>query len=183
MKRFLSLLAIVMMLSMGSRAQGDIQFGPDEVAAFSDIGRLINGLTWSSLVSESGDKVVVELSRDGEPVQTLRTRCHDWVGVVDHAGQPILADANFDCFPDILVSLGSYGTQGLLYYTCFLYDPASGLYVEDKSFDHIPNPVIDTVGKRICGEARANAREVELTEYRYDGKQFYRESSTTVVFE
>ena len=61
--------------------------------------------------------------------------------------------------------------------------PASGLYVEDKSFDHIPNPVIDTVGKRICGEARANAREVELTEYRYDGKQFYRESSTTVVFE
>ncbi len=146
---------------------------PDADIAFTGDGTLSNGLSWHREVSAQGDVVKLILKdASGNPVQTLSTQCHDWVTTPDYAGEPLLADANFDGKPDILVSLGSYGAQGLLYYACFLWNDTEHRYVEEKSFDEIPNPQVDAARKLVTGEARASAAEVEHSEYRFDGKHF-----------
>ena len=68
-----------------------------------------------------------------------------------------LSDVNFDGHDDLLIYLGSYGSQGVVYKDCFLWKAAASLFKRCEAFKSIPNPVVDTQGGFICGSTRRNA--------------------------
>lgn len=56
-------------------------------------------------------------------------------------GEIFIRDVNYDDKEDILISLGSYGNSGTVYYACYLWNEEKGCFEQNLSFQDISNPV------------------------------------------
>ncbi len=95
----------------------------------------------------------LNIKKDNETLQTIDyeypQRCFEEAVFVEKRFE--LLDVNFDGFKDILIYLGSYGNQGVVYKDCFLWNNKNQLFENYNSFQEIPNPQIDEHGKCIYG--------------------------------
>ncbi|MDE5776723.1 MAG: hypothetical protein K2H67_07585, partial [Treponemataceae bacterium] len=107
----------------------------------------------------SGKCLKLRVKNGGETVQTIEYRYsrESLENAVFVERRYELSDVNFDGHDDLLIYLGSYGNQGVVYKDCFLWDAAASSFERCETFKCIPNPVVDTQGGFICGSARRNA--------------------------
>ncbi len=80
-----------------------------------------------------------------------------------------ITDVNFDGFDDILIYLGSYGNQGVVYKDCFLWDVKKQKFENCSLFKDIPNPQIDESEKYIYGNIRNSSSHYEYEAFIWDG--------------
>lgn len=80
-----------------------------------------------------------------------------------------LSDVNFDGHDDLLIYLGSFGSQGVVYKDCFLWNANASSFVRCEAFKSIPNPVVDTQGGFICGSARRSSGHHVFELYSWSG--------------
>lgn len=107
----------------------------------------------------SGKDLKLRVKNGGETVQTIEYRYprESLENAVFAERRYELSDVNFDGHDDLLIYLGSYGNQGVVYKDCFLWNAAASLFERCEAFKSIPNPVVDTQGGFICGSTRRNA--------------------------
>ena len=79
-----------------------------------------------------------------------------------------IIDVNFDGFNDILIYLGSYGNQCVVYKDCFLWDVKKQKFENYGLFKDIPNPQIDEAEKYIYGNSRHSSAHYEYEAFVWD---------------
>lgn len=79
-----------------------------------------------------------------------------------------IIDVNFDGFNDILIYLGSYGNQGVVYKDCFLWNVEKQRFENYGLFKDIPNPQIDESEKYIYGNSRHSSVHYEYEAFVWD---------------
>jgi len=96
------------------------------------------------------------------------------VDVVDRIGNAEgglhVVDVDFDGNEDILVENGQFGSQGMVFYSCFLN--RNGLYESCSSFSEIPNATIDKDNKKVLGAWRNSAASHSWAMYEYVAGKF-----------
>ncbi|MGP1561440.1 MAG: XAC2610-related protein [Helicobacteraceae bacterium] len=85
-----------------------------------------------------------------------------------------IIDVNFDGFKDILIYLGSYGNQGVVYKDCFLWNDKKYLFENYSPFKSIPNPQIDENERRIYGNLRNSFSHYIYKLYSWDKNKLNR---------
>ena len=107
----------------------------------------------------SGKCLKLRVKNGGEVVQTIEYQYprESLENAVFVESRYELSDVNFDGYDDLLIYLGSYGNQGVVYKDCFLWNAAASLFERCGAFKNIPNPVVDTQGGFIHGSTRRNA--------------------------
>lgn len=114
----------------------------------------------------------IEVKRGEKLVQTISYR-YDWTEDMPNGnviGGITLNDVNFDGRTDILVSLGSYGIQGVEYFDCFVWNDSISKFVHTPTFKNIENP---TIAKGcIFSQARESAAVYIYERWTYSDGRF-----------
>ena len=96
-------------------------------------------------VSTSRTKLILNVIKNNEIIQKINyeypTESFENTVFVEKKFEII--DVNFDGFKDILIYLGSYGNQGVIYKDCFIWNDKKHLFENYNPFKNIPNPQID----------------------------------------
>lgn len=114
----------------------------------------------------------VKVMRKGRLVQTINYK-YDWTEDLpngDVSGDIILKDVNFDGEKDLLISLGSYGIQGVEYFDCYVWDNSISQFVHAPTFKDIQNPTI--ASGCIFSKARESAATYIYERWTYDKGRF-----------
>lgn len=81
-----------------------------------------------------------------------------------------LIDVNFDGIKDLLIYLGNFGNQGVVYKDCFIWNNDIKMFENYNLFKNIQNPQIDENEKCIYGNSRNNSCHYEFELYTWDEK-------------
>jgi hypothetical protein len=80
-------------------------------------------------------------------------------------GEALFTDVNFDGYGDLLIYLGAYGTQGVRYYACWLWDADKGKFSYVHEFQNIEEPMIDKRTKEVSSFWRNSAASHSQARY------------------
>lgn len=114
----------------------------------------------------------VKVMRKGRLVQTINYK-YDWTEDLpngDVSSDIILKDVNFDGEKDLLISLGSYGNQGVEYFDCYVWDDSISQFVHAPTFKDIQNPTV--ASGCIFSKARVSAATYIYERWSYDKGRF-----------
>jgi hypothetical protein len=89
-------------------------------------------------------------------------------------------DVTFDGHKDLVISLGNFGAQGAAGNCAYVYE--DGNYVYKKSFEAIPNYVIDAANHCITGSSRGNAVTYYDYVYEYIDGEFVNTDTQETVY-
>lgn len=89
-------------------------------------------------------------------------------------------DVTFDGHNDLIISLGRFGAQGAAGYCAYVYE--DGKYVYKKSFEEIPNYVLDESNHCITGSSRGNAVTYYDLVYEYIDGEFVNTDTQETVY-
>ncbi len=132
----------------------------------------LENLTYEILVTENKDlsiTAVYHISIDGSAVQTITISpfyMYDWY--LTYSGNMCnFLDANFDGFPDLFLQFN--GADANAYYSIWLWDEATSLFVYNEDLSSIANPIVETNTKLIYSYSRDGAYPNHRV-YTIDGK-------------
>lgn len=116
----------------------------------------------------------LEVSQGGQLIQNIdhAFRWDDEPVNPEDAGKITYRDVNFDNKPDLLISLGSYGNQGVQYYDCYLWDSALHRFAPEPTFRDIGNPLVSEKYRCIVSRQRVSAAEYAWRLYVYANRRF-----------
>lgn len=77
-----------------------------------------------------------------------------------------LCDVDFDGNKDLLINLGAYGNQGVIYYDCFLWNVEHERFSHFPAFKEIANPEIVAADRVIISSSRSSAAEYVYSKYK-----------------
>ena len=127
-------------------------------------------------VSTSRTKLILNVIKNNEIIQKINyeypTESFENAVFVEKKFEII--DVNFDGFKDILIYLGSYGNQGVIYKDCFIWNDKKHLFENYNPFKNIPNPQIDENEKCIYGNLRNNSSHYVYEFYSWDENELNR---------
>lgn len=92
-----------------------------------------------------------------------------------------LVDVTFDGHKDLVISLGNFGAQGASGHCAYVYE--DGEYIYKKSFEEIPNYVIDEPNHCITGSSRGNAVTYYDYVYEYIDGEFVNTDTQETVYD
>lgn len=119
----------------------------------------------------NGSLLKLNIIKDKKVIQKIEYHYpEEYFGNSIYVEKPFeITDVNFDGFDDILIYLGSYGNQGVVYKDCFLWDVKKQKFENCSLFKDIPNPQIDESEKYIYGNIRNSSSHYEYEAFIWDG--------------
>lgn len=147
---------------------------------YSSEGVIDDHLSWKSWADIEGFAKTT-LYCDGEPIRVFRSfHGEDTPPFMMGAGVLTYVDANFDNYPDVLISLGSRGSRHFSVYECYLYDPATETFLLTEGFDLVINPTFDAQRKVVYGCGHSSYATIEHGRFEWQGNQIVETSIVEV---
>lgn len=147
---------------------------------YSSEGVIDDHLSWKSWADMEGFAKTT-LYCDGEPIRVFRSfHGEDTPPFMMGAGVLTYVDANFDQYPDVLISLGTRGSRHFSIYECYLYDPATESFVLTPGFENVVNPTFDPEQKVVYSWYQASFSSIEFGRHEWQGYQIVETSIVEV---
>ncbi len=148
---------------------------------YASEGVIDDHLTWKSWADIEGFAKTT-LFCDGEPIRVFRSfHGEDTPPFMMGAGVLTYVDANFDNYPDVLISLGSRGSRHFSVYECYLYDPATETFLLTEGFDLVINPTFDAQRKVVYGCGHSSYATIEHRRFEWQGNRISEKSIVEVT--
>lgn len=148
---------------------------------YSSEGVIDDHLSWKSWADMEGFAKTT-LYCDGEPIRVFRSfHGEDTPPFMMGAGVLTYVDANFDNYPDVLISLGSRGSRHFSVYECYLYDPATETFLLTEGFDLVINPTFDAQRKVVYGCGHSSYATIEHGRFEWQGNRITEKSIVEVT--
>ena len=148
---------------------------------YTNKGVIDDHLSWKVWADTNGFAKTT-LYCDGEPVRAFRTYHEAVPPSLQAVGNLTYVDANFDQYPDVLISLGPQGVRGVTVYDCYLYDPTTGTYQLADGFDNIIDPTFDAQQKAVYGCGFSSYSTYEHARFEWSGLHIEEKSIVVVTF-
>lgn len=110
-------------------------------------------------VSKNNKKLTLEILLDNKKIQTIKYNYpkDTFEDSVFNENKYEYIDVNFDGNKDLLIYLGTYGNQGIIYKDCYLWNNTKKKFEHFELLKNIPNLKIDESEKCIYGYSKINS--------------------------